>query len=188
MKTKVKESVRYNIGWLTDLLNKTTDIEYICFWKPTITDNITESCFSQWYKSDFEVDGIVYKTAEHWMMSQKALLFGDTEIYREIMTTNDPGKVQILGRKVKNFDLNIWNENCFAIVLEGNYHKFSQNKQLETFIIATEDAVLVEASPLDRIWGIGLAAADEYSENPYMWKGLNLLGFALMEVRDKLKK
>ena len=189
MKTEVKEGSKYNIEWLRSFNQDNIYIEYIYFWKPTVTDSISKTCFSQWYKSDFRVDGIDYPTAEHWMMSQKALLFGDTTIYKEILVTEDPGKVQILGRKIKNFDLKIWNENCFGIVSKGNYYKFGQNEALKHFLLETDDAVLVEASPLDRTWGIGLSEEDEASSNnPYLWKGLNLLGFALMEVRDRLKQ
>lgn len=182
-----RTSSQYNIEWLTDLINNGINIKYVYFWKPTITDVVTRSCFSQWFKSGFVKDGVAYNTAEHWMMSQKAKLFGDNEILEKILETNDPGQVQILGRKIKNFDPKIWYENSFNIVFEGNYHKFSQCHDLKEFLLNTKDSILVEASPLDRIWGIGLAEEDERSANPYLWKGLNLLGFALMEVRDRLK-
>jgi len=92
-----------------------------------------------------------------------------------------------LGRQVKNYDDKLWLANRYEIVKQGNYHKFSQNKDLKTFLINTKDRVLVEASPVDPIWGIGMATDHKDVSNPEKWKGLNLLGFALMEVRDELK-
>lgn len=179
--------IKYSLDWLTSQVGNEATINYIFFWKPTVTSVITKSCLSQWYRSNFVVNNIEYKTAEHWMMSQKALLFNDQETNQLILETDDPGKVQQLGRKVKNFDLKIWNQNCFNIICKGNYYKFSQNKELRNFLINTKEAVLVEASPLDKIWGIGMSEDQQEVTNPFLWKGTNLLGFALMEVRDILK-
>ena len=91
-----------------------------------------------------------------------------------------------LGRQVRNFDQLLWEEKRYEIVKIGNYHKFSQDEHLATFLKQTGDRILVEASPYDNIWGIGLSADAQGIENPHNWKGLNLLGFALMEVRKML--
>ena len=164
------------------------NLKYLLFWGHQKSDRITKSCFSQWYDSKFEVNGIKFLTAEHYMMAEKALLFGDKVIYQEIIKSEKAGKVKELGRKVKNFNQRVWEENRFEIVVRGNFHKFSQNPELSEFLKNTNDRILVEASPVDKIWGIGLAQHDENAEIPYFWKGLNLLGYALMETRDILNK
>ena len=122
------------------------------------------------------------------MMAQKALLFNDNEIFNEIMKANHPKEYKELGRKIKNFSDLKWNENKYQIVLKGNIAKFSQNEKLKAFLLNTGIKILVEASPYDKIWGIGLSADQENIENPLTWNGENLLGFALMEVRDLISK
>lgn len=174
---------------LVEYVNRGNKVKYIFFWghqKPK--SGVSKTCFSQWYESDFEVDGIKYQTAEHYMMAEKARLFGDSEIESKILQALNPGDVKRLGRAVLNFDKEIWKENRFEIVVKGNIAKFSQCPELQQFLLDTEDSVLVEASPVDNIWGIGLAEDDPRAENPNSWRGINLLGFALMEVRDRLKK
>lgn len=121
------------------------------------------------------------------MMAQKAILFKDDEILQKIMSANNPAVYKSLGRQIRNFDSKIWDENKCKIVVSGNMAKFSQNPKLLDFLLKTGDRVLVEASPYDRIWGIGLAKDTPDIENPFKWKGINLLGFALMEVRENLK-
>ena len=98
------------------------------------------------------------------------------------------GKAKKLGRQIKHFDEQIWLEQRFDIVVKGNYLKFSQNPELKQFLLNTSYRVIVEASPVDPIWGIGMAADHRDAANPKRWKGLNLLGFALMQVRDQLEK
>lgn len=164
------------------------NLKFLLFWGHTKSDLITKSCFSQWYESNFEVNGIEYQTAEHFMMAEKALLFNDKNIYEQIIKSSKAGKVKELGRQVKNFNQRIWEENRFEIVVRGNFHKFSQNPKLSEFLRNTNDRILVEASPVDNIWGIGLAQNNEDAENPYFWNGLNLLGYALMETRDILNE
>ncbi len=121
------------------------------------------------------------------MMAQKALLFGDKEIYDKIIVAKSPAEAKTLGRQVQHFDEATWNAKRLGIVVEGSLQKFSQHPDLQEFLLNTKERVLVEASPVDKIWGIGLAADSEKTENPKRWNGLNLLGFALMEVRDMLK-
>ena len=158
------------------------------FWghEPSKDGSVTKSCFSQWWNCVFEVDGTLYHTAEQYMMAEKALLFGDAEIRDKILQSRHPKQAKDLGRMVKGFHEEVWVERRSDIVRRGNLAKFSQNENLRNFLIQTKDRVLVEASPVDRIWGVGLAADDVRIENPLNWRGLNLLGFALMEVRDEL--
>lgn len=161
--------------------------DFLYFWghQPSKTGEVTKSCLSQWFESSFTIDGVTYQTAEHWMMAAKARLFGDEDSLLQILESPDPKTAKAIGRTVKNFDPVIWDQNARRIVTEGNVAKFSQNAQLREFLVATGDAVLVEASPYDRIWGIGLKADDERAKNPTTWQGQNLLGFALMDVRAK---
>ncbi|KAK3050872.1 hypothetical protein LTR09_007950 [Extremus antarcticus] len=144
---------------------------------------------SQWYESDFEVDGVTYATAEMWMMIQKARLFGDEETAQAMMQTTTPSEHQALGRKAKGFDRKKWDEHKSRIVEEGNYHKFTKGKESREMakqLLATGDRELVEASPTDRIWGVGYGAADAGS-NRDKW-GENRLGEAIMRVREQLRK
>ncbi|MFZ6745073.1 NADAR family protein [Undibacterium sp. JH2W] len=145
-----------------------------------------KACFSQWFVAPFEIDGITYPTAEHYMMAGKARLFDDTIVLKEILVTSNPDMVKRLGRKVKNYDESAWLEHRYQIVVNGNYAKFSQNQKLKQYLLSTADKIIVEASPLDKIWGIGLAQDHPDSNKPLLWQGLNLLGFALMEVRRRL--
>lgn len=180
---------KYNVKWLTDNYDKGEVIKYIFFWghSDTGADEIGKFVFSQWYSSPFTFDNVVYKTAEHWMMAQKARLFGDQQIFEKILNANKPGEVKQLGRQIKGFNETIWNENKFEIVKKGNIHKFSLNTSLKQFLIGTGNRIIVEASPNDTIWGIGLTQDSKGIEDPHTWRGKNLLGFALMEVRDFLR-
>ncbi|MEM9191649.1 MAG: NADAR family protein [Myxococcota bacterium] len=144
------------------------------------------SCLSQWFDASFVVNGERYVTAEHWMMVKKAELFDDDEMRTKILAAEEPGAAKALGRKVRGFDGARWEEHRFDIVVAGNVEKFSQNSRLGDFLRHTGRRVLVEAAPRDRIWGIGLGAANPAAKDPSRWRGLNLLGFALMEVRSKL--
>jgi len=121
-------------------------------------------------------------------MAQKALLFNDIAVFEKVLTAKSPGEAKALGRQVQNFDEVLWLEKRFEIVIAGCLHNFGQHQELKEFLLNTKDMVLVEASPVDRIWGIGLAADDDRAENPKHWNGLNLLGFALMEARDRLRE
>ena len=174
---------------LIDSINYGDRPKYLFFWghQPYKDDSVDKSCLSQWYEASFELDGISYKTAEHYMMAEKARLFNDNQILAKIINSYHPGEAKKLGRQVKNFQEELWLENRIKIVIHGNLGKFSQNKDLQTFLLNTKERILVEASPRDRIWGIGLSSDHPDVENPYRWKGLNLLGFALMEVRRILK-
>nr|WP_294927606.1 NADAR family protein [uncultured Flavobacterium sp.] len=175
--------MKYNVE------NIAAESKFLFFWghQPNKDGSISKTCFSQWWLSSFEVDKVIYKTAEHWMMAKKAELFKDDEVLAKIIKANSPAEAKKLGREVKNYNETLWLAARFDIVKEGNYHKFSQNPELKTFLVNTKERVLVEASPVDAIWGIGMASDHKDVLNPEKWRGLNLLGFALMEVRDELK-
>lgn len=179
----------YDINWLIEKFESGDALKFIYFWGHTNKRNepAGKFCFSQWFESPFSVDGITYKTAEHWMMAHKALLFGDKMMFEKIIACNKPGEAKALGRKVRNYDDDIWNARKFDIVKLGNIHKFNQHPILADYLLKTNDRILVEASPTDAIWGIGLSQDSEDIDNIYAWRGQNLLGFVLMEVRDFLK-
>ncbi|QKW09482.1 NADAR family protein [Streptomyces sp. NA04227] len=165
------------------------DVRYLHFWghRPRPDGRIGAGCLSQWWPAPFTVDGVEYATAEHWMMAGKARLFGDAEAEREVLRASSPGAAKHVGRLVRDFDETAWSRHRFGLVVEGSFHKFAAHPELRDFLLATGDKVLVEASPTDRIWGIGLAADDEAAADPGRWPGTNLLGFALMVARDRLR-
>ena len=162
--------------------------EFLFFWghQPSKDGKVGKSCLSQWYAASFTLEGDIYPTAEHYMMASKARLFGDDESLAKILEAPDPKRAKALGRKVANFEEAVWKENARRLVTEGNIAKFSQNEGLKSFLLETGERVLVEASPYDRVWGIGLKASDKRAKDPANWEGENLLGFALMDVRDEL--
>jgi ribA/ribD-fused uncharacterized protein len=180
--------VEYDTNWLLSQKNGGTRQKFIYFWghRGRADKTVTKACFSQWWSSPFEVDGNIYASAEHWMMAEKARLFNADDIYAEILNTRSPRKAKALGRQIENFDAGVWDAQKYDIVVRGNYHKFTQNTELGTFLRDTGNRVLVEASPVDKIWGVGLAQDDPMIEKPSKWRGQNLLGFALMSVRDLL--
>ena len=161
---------------------------YLFFWghRSLPGGEIGKPCLSQWWPTKFSVAGISYVTAEHFMMAEKARLFDDEDTRSKIIEAPTPKLAKQLGRQVSNFKEEVWRDARFQFVVEGNYAKFNQNPELAAFLLGTGNKLLVEASPTDSIWGIGLAAADERAKNPERWRGLNLLGFALMEVRHRL--
>lgn len=160
--------------------------ELLLFYGHKVTDPVAETCLSQWYPCHFVVDAIPYTSAEQYMMAEKAKLFGDEEIRNEILNTSDPRKCKALGRKVKHFDKDVWNQNKIQIVSKGNMEKFLQNDALRHFLLSTGNKVLVEASPTDRIWGIGLGKNNPDALDPTKWRGKNLLGFVLTNTRDAI--
>ncbi|MET7516215.1 NADAR family protein [Streptomyces sp. NPDC005480] len=176
-------------------------VKYLHFWghTPRADGTVGASCLSQWWVAPFTVDGVEYATAEHWMMAAKARLFGDAEAERRAVGAAHPSQAKKAGRLVRGFDEDIWARERFGIVVEGSVHKFAAHADLREFLLGTGGRsemgvppaegcgrVLVEASPLDRVWGIGLAADAEAAADPRRWRGLNLLGFALMAARERL--
>lgn len=146
----------------------------------------SESPFSQWYPANFYIDGHQFNCAEQYMMYCKAVLFKDVTSSQLILRTQTPREQKELGRKIRGFDKAIWERNCKAFVYEGNYEKFSQNKDLLQILLDTKGTSLVEASPTDRIWGAGLTEDDPRILNRATWRGTNWLGEILTELRDNL--
>lgn len=181
--------MNYNLEKLIQQYELGQNLEFIFFWGHTSKNNLNTGpfCLSQWFPSSFCVNEKTYLTAEHWMMAEKARLFNDFEIAEKILQTEKASLVKEFGRQIKSFSEEIWKENRYQIVVKGNYYKFIHNQELKNFLLSTGDKIIVEASPMDNIWGIGLAKDSLEVENPNKWKGLNLLGFALMEVRDRIR-
>lgn len=181
--------MKYSIEIIKDIAERNHNISVIYFWGHTPNLNkITAACFSQWYDCRFEVDGILYHTTEQYMMASKARLFGDDEMLQKIMEASTPFDYKKLGRKVRGFVAEEWDARKYDIVVKGNKAKFSQNPVLKEFLLSTGDSILAEASPYDTIWGIGLCREDAQTGGVEQWQGENLLGCALMEVRDWLKE
>ncbi len=164
-------------------------VKYLPFWghRPRADGRISESCLSQWWPSPFTVGEITYASAEHWMMAGKARLFGDAEAAERAVAASSPAAAKKVGRLVRGFDEDVWVRERYALVVAGSVHKFGQDPALRAYLAGTGERVLVEASPLDRIWGIGLGRDDPRTADPAAWRGLNLLGFALMEARARLR-
>lgn len=175
---------------LKTLIDSQEGHKYLAFWghRPSKSGEITASCFSQWWPCEFEHNGNTYQSSEHWMMAEKARLFNDLEIVEQVLEADSAAKAKALGRKVKGFDPIIWDKHKYEIVIKGNLLKFNQNEELKNYLIGTRNRILTEASPVDPVWGIGFASDHQNAQNPEKWRGENLLGFALMEVRDELIK
>lgn len=156
---------------------KITD-KYVFFWS---------GIYSNWHKCNFKVDGIKYNCVEQYMMYKKALLFGDFSTAKKIMITSHPKEQKRLGRLVRNYNDNTWVNQRKEIVKKGIYAKFKQNEYLLKQILDTENLEFVEASPEDNIWGIGMDEDHPNINNKKYWKGQNLLGKILTEVRDELR-
>lgn len=180
--------MKYSVEKLLAIKKNWSKDDFIFFWVHRRTDGINKGCFSQWWPCKFTVNGVTYNSAEQYMMAQKAILFQDTKTLRSIMLATTPNVCKFLGRQVKGFDSKIWNDNCYNIVLHGNIAKFSQNEELKIDLVATKGKYLVEASPYDHIWGIGMSKDHPDCGDPSKWKGTNLLGFALTEARDLIMK
>ena len=182
--------MKYNIERLIREFELGKDLDFLFFWGHTekLDGKISKQCLSQWFNASFLFDGVKYKTAEHWMMAQKALLFNEKHSFDKIVKSHTPKEAKALGRKVKNFGPDVWNDHKYQIVVAGNLHKFTQNTELFNYLKGTQERYLLEASPVDKVWGIGVSEDSEEADNPYAWTGENLLGFALMEVRDKISK
>jgi ribA/ribD-fused uncharacterized protein len=148
--------------------------------------------YSNFYKSEFTKNGIAFSCGEQWIMYQKALTFKDKyptnqDIADKILKTNDPGKIKAFGRQVQGYDEIIWSGCRQQKTYEGLIEKFRQNENLKKQILATGTRELVEASPSDKIWGVGLTESDVRIEKKSNWKGQNILGKILTKVRSTLQ-
>ena len=177
-----------NVGDLREAELRGDYPDFLFFWghRPRRDGGIGPGCLSQWWPAPFVVGGVTYPTAEHFMMAGKAWLFWDDEMASRIIQASSPGDAKALGRSIRGYDEELWAASRYGIVVEGNVAKFGQHPDLLAYLAATAGRVLVEASPTDRVWGIGLAADDSRAGRPSQWEGLNLLGFALMDVRERL--
>ena len=156
----------------------------VCFHNPD-EDN---GYLSNWYPSSFTVDGVAFSSMEQFMMYRKAICFGDEAVAAQILSTSDVAKIKSLGRQVSNYDESMWNGIRQIVVYEGLLAKFSQNEELKAKLKVTGNAVLAECAVKDRIWGIGLSMKDPDRLNKAKWNGQNLLGYALMMVRERLQQ
>jgi ribA/ribD-fused uncharacterized protein len=175
----MKLKTNMSLSGLRKQIQEGQTFEYEFFWRGPL---------SQWERQGFTVEGVYYKTAEHWMMAEKAHLFGDEETRKQILAADHPKRAKELGRQVHGFNEDKWVNNRYNIVYNGNSHKFSQSDEYRNILLATGDKILVEASPVDQIWGIGLAEDDPDALDPLKWKGLNLLGFVLTDLKNDLKR
>ena len=157
---------------------------------PRVTDRFIffhMSWPSQWHKAPMRIDNVEYNCCEQFMMAQKAILFNDNKSLQLIMNTANPSEQKAIGRKVKNFKPKIWDKHKTQIIYNGNYAKFTQNKKLFKLLLSySSDKIFVEASKSDRIYGIGLGVNDRKADNPSNWKGQNLLGQIITQVRDTI--
>ena len=151
-------------------------------------ENEENGYLSNWYPSTFSINGIGYSSMEQYMMYQKAVCFKDEEIAEKILATTDVAVIKALGRKVKGYNDGYWNGVRQLLVYEGLKEKFTQNENLKKLLLDTEDSILAECAVNDRIWGIGLSMKDSNRLEPEKWRGQNLLGYALMMVRERIKE
>jgi ribA/ribD-fused uncharacterized protein len=143
--------------------------------------------YSNWFECKFKYKGITFFNTEQAFMWEKAIYFGDMETAELIIKTPNPKENKALGRKVKNFNPEQWMIISFQVMVDVNYAKFTQNLRLKTSLLHTKAKTLVEASPVDKIWGIGLIWSNDDVLDERKWQGMNLLGKALMEVRKKIR-
>ena len=164
-------------------------LKFLPFWghTPPSSGEIGAHVFSQWYPNDFTCDGATYRTAEHFMMAEKARLFDDQHHLNLILQAVTPAEAKKLGRQVRGFQDDLWNDRGVEIVTRGSIAKFGSDNALRDYLVGTGDRVLVEASPRDRVWGIGMGRNNPAVEQPSQWRGKNLLGFALMQARAELR-
>ncbi len=194
---KVKYFERYDMKWLEDKVDSGCDLSFVTFWK--VDEGCENAMFSQWYQGNpFVVNGRTYYTAEQYMMSEKALLFGDYDIYSQIMKEKDPAQCKALGKMVQKFDGKTWGKVAREVLFHGNLSKLQADIELVDALLSTEQAVLVEASPYDNIYGAGIAKEDLLNSDgtlkvhPKDWhtkdnptkQSENKLGFVLMGIRD----
>lgn len=157
--------------------------ELICFHSPDESNGY----LSNWYLSDFSVDGVEYSSMEQYMMYQKAVFFNDMETAGQIAATDNVGKIKALGRAVKNYEEMLWNGMRQIVVYRGLLEKFGQNAAIKNKLLETRSSILAECAVQDKVWGIGLSMKDERRFDLKEWQGQNLLGFSLMYVRSVLK-
>ena len=155
----------------------------ICFHNPDEENGY----LSNWYPSPFTLDGVAFSSMEQYMMYRKAVCFGDDKVAAQILVTEDVAEIKTLGRLVSGYDESLWNGVRQIVVYEGLLAKFSQNSESGEQLKKAGNTVLAECAVKDRIWGIGLSMRDPDRLDRAKWQGQNLLGYALMMVREKLR-
>lgn len=176
---------------IKDIINKRhSKDDFVFFWGHTDRKDgkAGKNCLSQWYIATMTIDGQYYHCMEQYLMAEKARVFDDIESEQKILAEYNQMAIKKLGRQVVGYDDSVWSEVRQNVAVRGNLAKFSQNPVLRQFLLSTGDKILVEASPKDSIWGIGLEESAPEATDPAKWNGENLLGFALMEVRDRLRR
>lgn len=174
----------YTLEWLKEQIGYGRDFNYTFFWGSSNFNGY----LSNWYHSNFNYKGEQFANCEQFMMAAKAKVCEDEDTRKKIMETNNPKEIKALGRKVKNYDDDLWSSERKNAVLLANYLKFTQNENLGRDLLSTDNSIIVEASPYDKIWGIGMSSTDDAAKSALTWKGENYLGFILMTVRDILRK
>jgi len=184
----MRKSSKYTIDWLLQKFYNGDELEYLYFLDPAKQDNsdYDTSYFSQRFNSSFEVDDKLFNSIEHWIMYQKAILFEDYSIGNKIINSENIIEARSFERLIRGFDEIVWKRERFRIVFEGNIHKFNQSRNLGELLLKTQNKILVEANPNDKIWGVGMSVEHSDIDNISLWEGQNLYGFILMDVRDFL--
>lgn len=157
--------------------------------KLTLFFGKTNPEFSNFYVAPFEINGVTYNSTEHYFMYQKAKLFDpDGDAIKKMGNDLTPNQMKKLGRQVKNFDADVWEEQGRIHMFHALSAKFTQNPELGDLLLSTDYNLMGEASPFDRIWGIGLGVSKPGVYDPTQWKGNNWLGALLMAVRGALRQ
>lgn len=191
LSSRVLEPAGLMAAWLTlQARHAVSPLHYLPFWGPIPTSGSAsgKGCLCQWWPAPITWQGDSFATAEHFMMAAKARLFGDNAIHARIVASRDPAEAQYLGRKVSGYDEARWAAARYALVEQGNWFKFSQHPALADYLLSTGQQVLVSANPTDTIWSIGCDEDHPDVAAPGRWRGGNLLGFALMAVRSRLRQ
>jgi ribA/ribD-fused uncharacterized protein len=145
-----------------------------------------ESVFSHWFKCSFSINSQDFCCAEQYIMYRKAVLFNDVEIAKKILNSSNPARHRYLGKQVGGFDKRLWQQHCKQFAFDGNLSKFAQSSVLTNILLQTTGKSFAEASPYDRIWGIGLSMKNPKIYDRSQWRGRNWAGEVLQSVRAKL--
>ena len=176
-----KSGITANTDYL-DIEGKRVDAVY--FHKPEEPYGF----LSNWYLSDIEVDGQQFTSTEQYIMFRKCMILGDTDAAQQVMATNDPAEQQMIGQHAKCYNDAVWSGLCQVVAMRGLLAKFTQHDDLRQWLLSTGNAYLVECARTDRRWACGIGLKDDARHDITKWKGRNILGFALMEVRNQISQ
>lgn len=179
---------QYTPLWLREQLQAGVKPWFLQFYRPNAPlGKIDKACLSLWYSCTFEVDGIKYDSIGQFLMAEKARVLGDEEVRSQIIQLRHRDEIDKVGNDIWSRKAEAWDKQMFHLAVKGNLAKFEQNPSLRSFLLETQNRILVETDPNDLIWGIGLKEGQREIQNPDLWPGSNLMGFALMVVRDKIQ-